>query len=58
MIDDAKIIEVIVRAHYDTCDYTRNKMEPFLQKAKLSPSYVSCNGSVSQKVKVNHRSFS
>ncbi len=47
MTDDAKIIEVIVRAHYDTCDYTRNKMEPFLQKAKLSPSYVSCNGSVS-----------
>jgi nuclear receptor subfamily 1 group D protein 3 len=47
MTDDAKIIETIVRAHYDTCDYTRNKMEPFLQKAKLNPQYVSCSGAVS-----------
>jgi hypothetical protein len=47
MTDDAKIIETIVRAHYDTCDYTRNKMEPFLQKAKLNPQYVSCTGAVS-----------
>ena len=47
MTDDAKIIETIVRAHYDTCDYTRNKMEPFLQKAKLNPQFVSCTGTVS-----------
>ena len=48
MTDDAKIIETIVRAHYDTCDYTRNKMEPFLQKAKLNPQFVSCTGTVSR----------
>lgn len=47
MTDDAKIIETIVRAHYDTCDYTRNKMEPFLQKARLNPQFVSCTGAVS-----------
>ena len=48
MNDDSKIIETIVRAHYDTCDYTRNKIEPFIQKAKANPSYISCSGSVSK----------
>ena len=47
MTDDGKIIETVVRAHYDTCDYTRNKMEPFLAKARASPSYAVCTGSVS-----------
>jgi len=42
--DDAKIIDCIVRAHYDTCDYTRKKMEPFLQGAKANPKYISCSG--------------
>merc|ERR1719361_2502970 len=45
MTDDGKIIETVVRAHYDTCDYTRNKMEPFLAKARASPSYAVCTGS-------------
>lgn len=47
MNDDGKIIETIVRAHYDTCDYTRNKMEPFIQNAKTQPSYAVCSGMVS-----------
>lgn len=42
--DDAKIIDCIVRAHYDTCDYTKKKMEPFLQRAKANPKYISCSG--------------
>lgn len=45
--DDAKIIDCIVRAHYDTCDYTRKKMDPFLQSAKANPKYISCSGTVS-----------
>ncbi len=48
MSDDGKIVETIVRAHYDTCDYTRNKMEPFVVKAKASPSFAVCSGQVSQ----------
>ena len=48
MNDDSKIIETIVRAHYDTCDYTRNKIEPFIQKSRTNPSYISCTGSVSK----------
>ena len=47
MSDDGKIIETIVRAHYDTCDYTRNKMEPFLQKARARSSFAVCTGTVS-----------
>ena len=48
MSDDGKIIETIVRAHYDTCDYTRNKIEPFIQKAKANPSYIVFSGMVSR----------
>jgi nuclear receptor subfamily 1 group D protein 3 len=44
MSDDGKIIETVVRAHYDTCDYTRNKMEPFVQKARDNPTYAVCTG--------------
>ena len=47
MTDESKIIETVVRAHYDTCDYTRNKMEPFIQKAKAANSFVTdCSGEV------------
>ena len=50
MTDESKIIETVVRAHYDTCDYTRNKMEPFVQKAKANPTYADCaTGEVSWK---------
>ncbi len=47
MHDDGKIIETIVRAHYDTCDYTRNKMEPFVRKAKERQAFAVCTGMVS-----------
>ena len=51
MSDDGKIIETIVRAHYDTCDYTRNKMEPFVAKAKAAPAFALCTGQVSRRRK-------
>jgi hypothetical protein len=35
--DDAKIIDCIVRAHYDTCDYTRKKNGAFPTKGKGQP---------------------
>ena len=47
MCDDGKIIETIVRAHYDTCDYTRNKIEPFIQEARAKASYIAFTGLVS-----------
>lgn len=47
MADDSKIIETIVRAHFDTCDYTANKIEPFIQKAKSDQNLTQCSGMVS-----------
>ena len=58
MTDDGKIIETVVRAHYDTCDYTRNKMEPFLAKARASPSYAVCTGTVSSALFLCHERVS
>ena len=46
MADEGKIIETVVRAHYDTCDYTRNKMEPFVAKARQGQAYAVCTGQV------------
>jgi len=42
MADDGKIIETIVRAHFDTCDYTASKIEPFIAKAKSNQNFVQC----------------
>jgi len=46
MADDGQIIETVVRAHYDTCDYTRSKIEPFVAKARVAPAYASFTGNV------------
>jgi len=44
MMDDAKIIETIVRAHFDTCDYTADKIKPFIAKAHQDKQYTQCTG--------------
>merc|ERR1719278_797645 len=44
LADDAKIIETVVRAHFDTCDYTEEKIKPFIAKAKAEQSYTQCSG--------------
>ena len=46
MADDRKIIDTIVRAHYDTCDYTVDKIKPFLQRAHADPKLTTCTGQV------------
>ena len=52
MSDQGKIIETIVRAHYDTCDFTRNKIEPFIQKAKADQVYFAFTGLVSANSRI------
>lgn len=47
MLDDAKIIETIVRAHFDTCDYTADKIKPFIAKAHQDQQFTQCTGLVS-----------
>ena len=48
MLDDAKIIETIVRAHFDTCDYTADKIKPFIAKAHQDKQFTQCTGLVSR----------
>lgn len=46
MSNDTQLIETIVKAHFDTCDYTRNKMDPILQKARSNPNWITSIGPV------------
>ena len=50
MADDAKIIDTVVRAHFDTCDYTVEKIKPFIEKAQAEQNYTQCSGMVSSKI--------
>ena len=47
LADDAKIIETVVRAHFDTCDDTEEKIKPFIAKAKEEKQFTQCTGMVS-----------
>jgi len=44
MADEAKIIETVVRAHFDTCDYTADKIKPFIAKAQNEQHFTQCSG--------------
>ena len=40
MANEASIIDTIVRAHFDTCDYTADKIQPFINKAKSEQAFT------------------
>ncbi|XP_060527926.1 ecdysone-inducible protein E75 isoform X2 [Cylas formicarius] len=40
--DEQRLLTTVVRAHVDTCDFTRDKVEPMLQRAREQPSYTAC----------------
>lgn len=40
--DDSRVTAAIIRAHMDTCDFTRDKVAPMLQQARAHPSYTQC----------------
>lgn len=40
--DEAALLSRVVRAHVDTCDFTREKVAPMLQGARQQPVYTSC----------------
>jgi len=44
MADDRKMIDTIVRAHYDTCDYTAEKITPFISRAQAAAKLTQCTG--------------
>ena len=57
LADDAKIIETVVRAHFDTCDYTEEKIKPFIAKAKEEKQFTQCTGMVSTAVFFFHQNI-
>lgn len=40
--DDQRLLSTVIRAHLDTCDFTREKVEPMLIRARDQPSYTAC----------------
>ena len=40
MANEASIIDTVVRAHFDTCDYTADKIQPFINKAKSEQAFT------------------
>lgn len=40
--DEQRLLATVVRAHLDTCDFTRDKVEPMLARAREQPSYTAC----------------
>ncbi|XP_076251720.1 ecdysone-induced protein 75B isoform X2 [Rhynchophorus ferrugineus] len=40
--DEQRLLNTVVRAHIDTCDFTREKVQPMLQRAREQPSYTAC----------------
>nr|WGM57976.1 ecdysone-inducible protein E75 isoform B [Nilaparvata lugens] len=39
--DEQRLLATVVRAHIDTCDFTREKVEPMLLRARQQPSYTA-----------------
>jgi len=44
MEDDRVIIDTIVSAHFDTCEYTADKIRPFIARAQAEESVATCTG--------------
>lgn len=40
--DEQRLLATVVRAHIDTCDFTRDKVEPMLARAREQPTYTAC----------------
>lgn len=48
--DEQRLLATVVRAHIDTCDFTRDKVEPMLTRAREQPSYTACPPTLVSKV--------
>ena len=40
--DEQRVLTTVVRAHLDTCDFTRDKVAPVLARARETPNYTAC----------------
>ncbi|XP_014467813.1 PREDICTED: ecdysone-inducible protein E75 isoform X2 [Dinoponera quadriceps] len=40
--NEQRLLTTVVRAHLDTCDFTRDKVAPILARARETPNYTAC----------------
>jgi len=40
--DEQRLLNSVIRAHIETCDFTRDKIEPMIARARETPSYTAC----------------
>ncbi|KAK9504032.1 hypothetical protein O3M35_010474 [Rhynocoris fuscipes] len=39
--DDQRLLRTVIRAHLDTCEYTKEKVEPMILRAREQPSFTA-----------------
>lgn len=44
--NESKLVANIVKANLDTCDYTKDKIYPLLQRARDNPVYTQCSSNM------------
>ncbi|OTF71829.1 hypothetical protein BLA29_010446 [Euroglyphus maynei] len=49
--DEQNLMQSIIRAHEETCDYTNEKVQPLLETARSRPIYAQCPQMSKQKNK-------
>lgn len=55
--DEQRLLATVVRAHIDTCDFTRDKIEPMLTRAREQPTYTACPPTLVSYLKYFDKSF-
>ena len=50
--DEQRLLSTVIRAHLDTCDFTRDKVEPMLARARDQPSYTACPPTLVSALKI------
>src|SRR5688500_1007807 len=44
--DEGRLLSSLLAAHDETCDYTRDKVAPLLDRARAHPVFASCPSSM------------
>ena len=41
--DENRLLSIILQAHEETCDYTKDKVAPLVERARSQPVFASCS---------------
>lgn len=52
--DEMNLMQSIIKAHEETCDYTKDKVAPLLEAARSRPIYAQCPQMVSLPFDFNY----